>query len=107
MQNWNKEPRHKTAALSENQEDTTWVRQEGLRTRICEASKQDVQWVVEGERLDLMERSAPSGERNQGLDTVEGSAPSTTDEESICVFSIRAAGNVGARATRDSSTPTM
>lgn len=46
-----------------------------------------------------MKGSAPSRAGNQGLDIVDGSAPSETDEESICVFSIRRTGNVGAPAT--------
>jgi hypothetical protein len=54
MQNWNKEPVHKTPAASENQEDSIYVRQESLRTRIHEASKRDIQRVAEGEKLDLV-----------------------------------------------------
>jgi hypothetical protein len=38
MQNLNKGLRHKTAAASENREDTRLVRQEGYLTGVCEAS---------------------------------------------------------------------
>jgi hypothetical protein len=55
--------------------------QEDLRTGICEASKHYVQWVVEGEKTDLVEGSAPSGVRKQGSDIVEGSTPSETKKE--------------------------
>jgi hypothetical protein len=87
VQNWNKEPWHKATAASENQENTIWVRHEGLRTRIREASKRDIQRVAESEKLDPVEESSP---------------PPETDEETIRVFSIRSAGNVGAPATGDS-----
>jgi hypothetical protein len=59
MQNWNDEPGNKTAAASENHEDTIWVQQEGFRTTIREVSKRDIQRVAEGDKLDLVEVLAP------------------------------------------------
>jgi hypothetical protein len=75
MQKWNKGPRHKIAAASENLENIQWVLQEGFRAGVREASSRDVQRVMESEGLNSMEGSAPSGAGNQGLDIVEGSAP--------------------------------
>jgi hypothetical protein len=63
------------------------------------------QQVTESEGLDIVEGSAPSRAGNQGLDSVEGSAPSEMDEEPIHVFSIRRAGNVGAPAIPGVMTP--
>jgi hypothetical protein len=86
MQNLNKEPGHKTAAVSENQDNTIWVWQEGFQTRVHEASKRNVQRAAEGEKLDL----------------VEGPAPSETVEQPTRTISIRRAGDVGTPATWDS-----
>jgi hypothetical protein len=44
--------------------------------------------------------------KNPGLDIVEGSASSETEEEPTHSYSIRRAGNVRALATRDSFAPT-
>jgi hypothetical protein len=107
MQNWNKGPGNTTAAISVNQEDTRWFRQEGFQTRVREASSWGVQRVVEGEKLDLVEGSSPSGVKNQEPDTVKGSDPSETAEETIHVFSIRGAGDVRALTTWDSFAPTV
>jgi hypothetical protein len=106
MRNWNKGPVNKTAAASENQEDIRWVRQEGFRTGVGEVSSRDVQHVTESEGLDIVEGSAPSGTGNQKLDIVQGSTPSETDEEPTHIFSIIRAGNVGAPITLSSSAST-
>jgi hypothetical protein len=45
--------------------------------------------------------------RNQGLDIVEGSAPSETEEEPTHSFSLRGTGNVGALATLGNFAPTI
>jgi hypothetical protein len=69
---------------------TRWVQQEGFQ-RVREESNWGVQWVVKGEKLDL----------------VDGSAPSETAEEPIHVFSIRGAGDVRALTTLDSFAPAV
>jgi hypothetical protein len=68
-------------------------------------SSRDVRWVAESEGLDIVEGSAPSGVGNQELDTVEGSASSETEEEPTCGFSIRRASNVGSTATWNGFAP--
>jgi hypothetical protein len=45
--------------------------------------------------------------KNQGLDIVEGSALSETEEEPTHSFSVRKAGKVGVPATQDSFAPTV
>jgi hypothetical protein len=57
-------------------------------------------WRSRCELPDLL----PGYKKKEGLDTVEGSAPSKMAEEPTCSFSVRVAGNVGALATRDSFT---
>jgi translation initiation factor IF-3 len=59
MQNRNKEPRHKTAAVSLDREDFIGIRQKGFQIGVCEASNRLVQRVAENEELDLVEGSAP------------------------------------------------
>jgi hypothetical protein len=60
MQNGNKGSWHKRAAASEDLEDIRWVRKEGFRTEVREASSRDAPRVVENEELDSMEGSARS-----------------------------------------------
>jgi hypothetical protein len=59
------------------------------------------------EGLDIVEGSAPSGAGNQEPDVVEGSAHSKTEEEPTRSFSVRGAENGGALAILDSSAPTI
>jgi hypothetical protein len=48
---------------------------------VHEESTRDVRQVAEGDRLDSVQGSAPSGARMQGSDVVEGSTPSEAEKE--------------------------
>jgi hypothetical protein len=88
-QHWNKDPRLKEAAISEERKDI-W---ENLREN---------HRIGDRKTNSLIYQTL----KNEGLDIVEESASSKTEEEPTCSCSVRIVGNVGAQATVGSFAPT-
>jgi hypothetical protein len=80
-----------TAAATRKQEHLQQYCQAEFHIGDRETSSQDVQQIAERE----------------GLDTVEGSAPSAVEEQLTRSFRVRRVGNVGTTATLDSFAPTV
>jgi hypothetical protein len=84
----------------------------GIRWRSSGSGKQRntreaLIWDLRIENLETNGRDFNQDAENDGLDIVEGSAPSGSEEEPNCSASVRRTGNMGVLATRDRFDPTV
>jgi hypothetical protein len=99
MQQWHKKPLHlrkgrKTASSIEGRS-----RRQQLRLKSMGNGNEIFRKNIGLEFVKLAAGMSNGVTASEGLDIVEGSALSETDEEPVHVFSVRGAGNVGAPAT--------